>query len=410
MANFFRDSSMGFKPRTNIFNKLKVKETSNDKEGTKDEGAEHIDLGSPGNLSLTEDESDTSIANTLMLVAHDSGLSNETLQDQTSVSDISRLGESNNNKLFMNSSTPRTMNNFHTKESKQQIKNGTEGDTDDDEDFEITEVRNVEVPKTKQPPFLPEKNYVVENEVDRKNSGLSIVLQGKGISDSNSNDVLLEAFTNTQRICSNLKQELQRQQTENSKLKINLNTYENDFHKVSLKVDTFKNLLTKLEENGKVLLTQKDLDSEKISCLTKDYDLSKKRIMGFREDILTLRNQLNKLQDYKRNTDMELTKKSKEIEYLKRELDDCSGQLSEEKIRNGALTNEFGVLKEEIFKKLEVQVKLTDENIKEFISSNKLELYRDLQDFLTQQFKNEKALAFEKIDHSTLDITKRYVF
>ncbi|CAI6443341.1 CMF_HP2_G0012180.mRNA.1.CDS.1 [Saccharomyces cerevisiae] len=56
------------------------------------------------------------------------------------------------------------------------------------------------------------------------------------LQNTSSNDVLLEAFTNTQRICSNLKQELQKQQQDNAKLKVRLQSYASNSDKINEKV------------------------------------------------------------------------------------------------------------------------------------------------------------------------------
>lgn len=67
----------------------------------------------------------------------------------------------------------------------------------------------------------------------------------------------------------------------------------------------------------------------------------------------SLNGTINEVGKHKKDADTELLKRGKEIEYLKRELDDCSGQLSEEKIKNSSLVQEIGKNREQLTKKME---------------------------------------------------------
>ncbi|KAK5963136.1 Zip1p PWA37_004839 [Arxiozyma heterogenica] len=414
MSNFFRDSSLGFKSRSNIFSKFKNKETS--LTNTKSNQT-NISLNEDnGHLSFIDDEADTSITNTLMLISKNnsnSGLTNthgdsDQTTQQTSDESIV-LGPSQ--KVFF-SSTPinnnqnntnyslNNVNSIKMSNAKNQI--NTEPINDDD-DFEITEVREIDDQKDKislpnindnTAALTNNNNQLIAKTVTPTRSNKEITSSTMiDISNSSSNDVLLEAFTNTQRICSNLKQELILKQSENSKMKIKLNSCENDINKVNIKIESFKKQLAELENKSRKLLSQKETDNGKIRNLKKEYETSKKIVNGYRDDIILLKTLLNKIQDSKRDIEIESTKRAKEIEYLKRELDDCSGQLSEEKIKNGSLTHELGTFKNEIVGEIKQLTELSwDDFLKKNMTNNK-----EFFDNLNNDLKNNSKTEFEKI-------------
>lgn len=395
MSSFFRDSSLGFKPRASIFNKFKSKDNGSAK-------SPHPDFNNPpGNLSLTDDDSDSSITSTLMLVSNNSNTTGQTTQHNSD----SSIVQGNGKNTFDSSSTPRSNKNPN-KNINEQNKPHSEGTYDDD--FEITEVRHVEEHEPK--PFLStNNNYTTEVEIPVRHNSIANSMKEDDSSNSSSNDVLLIAFTNTQKICSNLKQELQLQNAENTKLKTKLNTYEIDIGKITSKVETFKKLLTELEAKGKKLLSQKQSGDDKLNVLSKEYEMSKQKINGYREDITSLRTLLNKLQDSRRDIEVELTKKSKEVEYLKRELDDCSGQLSEEKIRNGTLSHELETFKNEIITQLRNISKITQDDLIESLQQNKTDICDNFSETFTNKLQQDSKLLLENFSQIALTLTEKYV-
>lgn len=410
MSNFFRDSSLGFKSRSHIFSKFKNKEIS--LTNTKSNQTNiSLDEGN-GSLSFIDDEADTSITNTLMLISKNnsnSGLtgthgdSDQTTQQTSDESIV--LGS--NQKVFF-SSTPKNNNQNNTNYSlnnANSIKTSNQISTEpiNDDDFEITEVREIDDQKSKislpnindnAAAMTNNNNQLIAKTVTPTRSNKEITSSTMiDISNSSSNDVLLEAFTNTQRICSNLKQELILKQNENSKMKIKLNSCENDINKVNIKIESFKKQLAELENKSRKLLSQKETDNGKIQNLKKEYETSKRIVNGYRDDIISLKTLLNKIQDSKRDIEIESTKRAKEIEYLKRELDDCSGQLSEEKIKNGSLTHELGTFKNEIIGEIKQLTELSWDNfLKKNMTNNK-----EFFDNLNNDLKNNSKTEFEKI-------------
>ncbi|KAG0664916.1 hypothetical protein C6P44_000464 [Monosporozyma unispora] len=394
MSNFFRDSSLGFKPRANIFNKFKSKENAS----TKSPNPEFNNP--PGNISLTDDDSDSSITNTLMLISNNSTVTGSQTTQHTADSSIV---QGNGKNTFDSSSTPK---NNTIKKIIEQTKSHRE--STDDDDFEITEVRNVE--EQKRNTFLPSNsNYTTGNQISVRHNSIVSPMNEEDSSSSSSNDVLLVAFTNTQKICSNLKQELQAQQSENTKLKVKINTYENDISKINIKVESFKKLLVELEGKSKKLISHKETDDDQIKLLTKEYDISKQKISGYRDDLMSLRALLNTIQANKRESEMELTKKAKEIEYLKRELDDCSGQLSEEKIRNGTLSHELETFKNEIITQLKDLTKLTQHDLIENLLQNKTEVCENISKTVKDVLKQDSNILLERFSETILTLTEKYV-
>lgn len=394
MSNFFRDSSLGFKPRANIFNKFKSKENAS----TKSPNPEFNNP--PGNISLTDDDSDSSITNTLMLISNNSTVTGSQTTQHTADSSIV---QGNGKNTFDSSSTPK---NNTIKKIIEQTKSHRE--STDDDDFEITEVRNVE--EQKRNTFLPSNsNYTTGNQISVRHNSIVSPMNEEDSSSSSSNDVLLVAFTNTQKICSNLKQELQAQQSENTKLKVKINTYENDISKINIKVESFKKLLVELEGKSKKLISHKETDDDQIKLLTKEYDISKQKISGYRDDLMSLRALLNTIQANKRESEMELTKKAKEIEYLKRELDDCSGQLSEEKIRNGTLSHELETFKNEIITQLKDLTKITQHDLIENLLQNKTEVCENISKTVKDVLKQDSNILLERFSETILTLTEKYV-
>ncbi|CCK71000.1 Zip1p KNAG_0F03390 [Huiozyma naganishii CBS 8797] len=296
MSNFFRDTSLGFKPRPNIFSKLRVKEPSSE---------QVANFNQEG--TITDDENDSSMM---------SFMNNHNTMEHTTL-------------LEMN--TPADKNRHATESTPKKPAN------DLSDDFEITEVRKIEEStESKAEPASEPKLQQASNPYPHGQSH-----------EASSNDVLLEAFTNTQRICSNLKQELQAKHNENVKLKGSLQNYQTDIKKLQDKFEQYHRLLSSLQEKATSLQQVKNTENSKLRDLTADYDTFKGKITEYKGEISSLHTKFNELQTAKRDCDTELLKRTKEIEYLQRELDDYSGQLSEEKIKNGNIFNSLHQFKSE---------------------------------------------------------------
>ncbi|GAV51270.1 hypothetical protein ZYGR_0AD04530 [Zygosaccharomyces rouxii] len=320
MSNFFRDSSLGFKPRSNIFSKLRVKdnEASNENSNTQEGDSS---LEDPFLNSNKEDI--TSPATTIIN------------------SDGGKFGHS----LQLRSSTPNPSTTKAEKPGRGLL---------EEDDLEITEVRDVPISKEESGTSSGTPN---SNQINAKTVNLSLPVlpasqqqrsERECDIDASSNDVLLEAFTNTQKICSNLKQELHKVQTENSKLKTQVQSYQSDKEKIMDRFAEYKKLLNSFSEKSKLLFEQKKKEDTQLKEFKENYDKLLKKVESYKDDIHGLKNNLSQLRFLKKDSDTELAKKVKEIEYLKRELDSCSGQLSEEKLKNSSLVQEFGKIRGEL--------------------------------------------------------------
>lgn len=390
MSNFFRDSALGFKVRPNLFTKLRVPEAK----------PQH---DAPMDISLLEEESNSSLIT--MFDKNDN--TNTHNRENKNVDNTNEFGDDltsqtmmNDMKPYMGASTPKV-------KPKEQPNSRIHVD----DDFEITEVREITPPK-KQTSILhnaqgqlletPTKirfNNVnnesvvpkathsnVHNDRDTNNFNL----------EPNSNDVLLEAFTNTQRICSNLKQEVQVQRSENTKLKSILKNYQVDIKKINEKMDHYKTLLNSLQETSTTLSKQKTLTDENVTKLTKDHTMYKQKIQTYNEEITTLKTNFSKLNELKREISIESSKKDKEIEYLKRELDDCSGQLSEEKIKNSSLINDLNQVKKELLDYMEEKLPQNESNVINSISKLENKLVDTLNNELRENsIQNNEIIKLE---------------
>lgn len=394
MSNFFRDSSIGFKPRSNIFSKLRIKEPE----------AHNGEVTTVADSSLLDD----------IFAQSQPNQSN----DQSSITAIGHSeGKGTNVDFQLASSTPKASRTSKSKGSPYI----------DEDELEITEVRGL---------LVADKPTAVENEggerasssypgrASHKNDKLPLPLISNSFlgheepqaADASSNDVLLEAFNNTQKICSNLKQELQRQQTENSKLKSQIQGYQVDNEGLLQKFSELKKLLNGLNDRSRALLDQKASSDSSLNDLKGDYKKLKNKIGSYNSDIADLKLSINSFQSLKKDSDAELSKRSKEIDYLTRELNDCSGLLSEERLKNCSLVQELAGLRtefkeslshhlaekqEEIIKSLQALETKIIQNVTEDLKSQLLTTSKDSDKKIAGQFTATQGVLKSVIQDST---------
>ncbi|EDO18672.1 hypothetical protein Kpol_1055p27 [Vanderwaltozyma polyspora DSM 70294] len=374
MSNFFRDSSMAFKPRTNIFSKLRVREPEHSGGDTSINGEE----GEEG------EENSSIIENLFMSTGHPH--EGESTEGSTVISKNNNLDELSDKKVLgrasLQSSTPKSAHRMKE---------------DFEDELEITEVRNVSPIKknisSRSSEFLAKQLDNDKATNDRFES-----------TEASSNDVLLEAFTNTQKICSSLKQELSKQQQENSKLKLHVKSYDNESKKILEKFTDYKKSLTLLEEKSKWLLEQKKINDTKFQDLKRSNKAVTEKLTNCKNDVDNLKVSLIKMKNSKAEVENEIARKVKEIEYLKKELDNCSGQLSEEKIKNSSLLMEFSRLRDHSSKQLDETAKKMNELYNNMVGYLETELSKRINDKLDSS--NEKIL--EKIDVNKLETVILY--
>lgn len=239
------------------------------------------------------------------------------------------------------------------------------------DDLEITEVRlldgentvvaeksleGIDNTDTIQPPPPPPITTTVQAIAPMKKSGtepgntakplkykigtpLDSVLQQE-----NSNDVLLAAFTNTQRICSSLKSQLSDQEKENSKLKSEITEYESKFNNINEKLVNYKTMLSSLKQNLNEATLWKKSHERTIQEYKTMQETINRKLKILQDELEEIRPKLSKTNETIKDYENDMYKKNGEIEYLKRELDETSGLLSEEKIKNNKI---FTLFKEE---------------------------------------------------------------
>lgn len=361
---------MAFKPRTNIFSKLRGKDESF------------------GAAKLLDDTTMHDSSNVSAIVS----TGNESVNSETSIllPDKSILG-------------------------------GLANSTRDEHDLEITEIRDVSSPKRpyqaarcqqlaltkseQEPEAINTHQSIIIDQQDsrlalnggekhRKNptSNLSLVDDS-----ASSNDVLLEAFNNTQRICLSLKKELQKQTGENDKLKESLKAFEDERKLLTSRFHIFKETLDTLAERNSSLVSQKSLDDVKVKDLKESLISLQKRIAKCRSDITTLSDTIEKLNKLKEQSDSELQKRNKELEYVRKQLNDCSGQLSEEKIKSNGFLQELTKLRQDLTNMLSI-------DLNKFHTMH----YQDLDKWRKENLENMRAILDSqtgiictKLDEST---------
>ena len=321
MSNFFRDSSIAFKPRSNIFSKLRVKES------------EHC-----SETSLDED-GDTSIMEGLFAKPNENvegDNTDNTTMNQTPVGEYKNHGKKIDD-MHIHSSTPKSASRI----------NADIGGVLEEDELEITEIRNLEPGLVNIPQAAP---FQLNTNITPTRSNK----QYHDETETSSNDVLLEAFTNTQKICSNLKQELLKQQQENLKLKSQAKIFETDSKRIIERFSEYKKSLSLLEERSKWFMEQKKSNDSRVQDLKRNNKFIQEKLISYKKDIDILKSSLLTIKGLKGDADNDLLSKQKKIEYLKNQLDECSGQLSEEKIKNSSLLMEFSKTRGEISKQNEV--------------------------------------------------------
>lgn len=213
----------------------------------------------------------------------------------------------------------------------------------------------------------------------------------------NSNDVLLEAFTNTQKICSNLKSQLLKEQRENERLKKMLNDFEETNQKTGKKINEYKSLFESLNEKLSVLSHQKIQNEKSLKEFVTFQEEQKSKLDKSQIEIESLKSKLNEGKNILDVMKNDLMQKSSEIDFLKKELDECSGLLSEEKIKsnkiNQTIENKNNDLVHYLDKNITNQQNLIDELFKQASTNNLKKLLQRLDIALTkmQSFVESKS-------------------
>lgn len=204
----------------------------------------------------------------------------------------------------------------------------------------------------------------------------------------NSNDVLLEAFTNTQKICSNLKSQLLKEQRENERLKKMLNDFEETNQKTGKKINEYKSLFESLNEKLSVLSHQKIQNEKSLKEFVTFQEEQKSKLDKSQIEIESLKSKLNEGKNILDVLKNDLMQKSSEIDFLKKELDEFSGLLSEEKIKsnkiNQTIENKNNDLVHYLDKNITNQQNLMDELFKQVSTNNLKKLLQRLDIALTK--------------------------
>lgn len=212
------------------------------------------------------------------------------------------------------------------------------------DDLEITEVRLLDGEST----VVTDRSS--HEAVDPKNNNASGEQEENmgSATQQNSNDVLLEAFTNTQRICSSLKQQLAQSQKENLSLNRQITDYETKTKSINNKIGEYKKLLESLKDNLNDVIEMKKSQEKTIDENKTVQEGINQKLRTLQKEIENVGDKLKKSNEIARAYEGEVNSKKNEIDYLKRQLDEAEGLLSEEKIKNNKLFTTFKEEKESI--------------------------------------------------------------
>lgn len=267
------------------------------------------------------------------------------------------------------------------------------------DELQITEIRIID-DKEQLAPVQDQSNNQTQQELrpnftQVKESKNENIMQP--LITENSNDVLLEAFTNTQKICSNLKSQLLKEQRENERLKKMLNDFEETNQKTGKKINEYKSLFESLNEKLSVLSHQKIQNEKSLKEFVTFQEEQKSKLDKSQIEIESLKSKLNEGKNILDVMKNDLMQKSSEIDFLKKELDECSGLLSEEKIKsnkiNQTIENKNNDLVHYLDKNITNQQNLIDELFKQVSTNNLKKLLQRLDIALTktQSFVESKS-------------------
>ncbi|SSD60150.1 uncharacterized protein SCODWIG_01911 [Saccharomycodes ludwigii] len=371
MSSFFRDNKHGFKPRNNIFSKIRNSATENDfsvtesLENLSNTSKEHATSNVFANNSKT---SFMSGATTLASVQENSleSLFEEYQRDDTT------NGASNNSSIIMpkikdyhdkrspllnnkNVYQPKGGNRkLHIEDQENNDSNNNilfsskEDSPEDNDDIEITDIKQIskntpsntkERSDYESSSDTDDKKFTDGEHVREESSRLDIMIN------ESSNDVLMKAFTNTQKICSQLKMELQKSKDKNNTLKNEVATYKTEINNLTKKFEGFQNGLNSMAENQRELTKIRESNDMKLKNIGQEMSEVKRKMDNSNIELNSLRTILTNVKELKKNLEIDLIKKNKEIDYLKKEINNAYGQLSEEKIKSNGLLKDVNELK-----------------------------------------------------------------
>ncbi|AAS50281.2 AAL085Cp [Eremothecium gossypii ATCC 10895] len=320
MSNFFRDNKIGFKPRSNIFLKMRSKESLKEAEA---------------------DSSDSSGADSHLFLRGD-GVSNTSVTTGTSAAENSMGSAVHMQPTAMQMSTPKATKVLLALDGKDEGPNMAPLYAPGSEHDSGVHSRRPGDKGSESPSAVA---------WPRRKRDLAMVSGN----DASSNDVLSEAFANTQRIYSNLKQELDRQHAKNEQQQQEIELYRNEIEAIRGKVSNYRNLLTALEDDSKLLLEQKNNGEKKLEQLRLAYDSMAAKVGIFQKQSSELKMTLEDLRSLTLARESQLKGKDAEIEHLKDELNNYTYQLDQEKVKNSELLHVLGGIKAEL-KELAVTV------------------------------------------------------
>lgn len=176
-----------------------------------------------------------------------------------------------------------------------------------------------------------------------------------------------------------------------------LNDFEETNQKTGKKINEYKSLFESLNEKLSVLSHQKIQNEKSLKEFVTFQEEQKSKLDKSQIEIESLKSKLNEGKNILDVMKNDLMQKSSEIDFLKKELDECSGLLSEEKIKsnkiNQTIENKNNDLVHYLDKNITNQQNLIDELFKQVSTNNLKKLLQRLDIALTktQSFVESKS-------------------
>ena len=118
--------------------------------------------------------------------------------------------------------------------------------------------------------------------------------------------------------------------------------------KINDKIQEYKGRLQEFQEKTNDFAKKSKLDATTIQSLRESQQTLQENMKNYMSEFSSVGKQLASFQHVKLELESELKQKVTELDHARRELDDYSGQLSEEKIRNSSLIQEISKISDEM--------------------------------------------------------------
>ncbi|KAL6949830.1 hypothetical protein ACO0QE_000492 [Hanseniaspora vineae] len=336
MSGFFRDAR-GLKPRNNIFEKIRGNAVSIEMHHNSEPQRRQLTTDYYNNVEDTNDYTNNVKYNN---ESYDTTVGNSFKDDEYSKAKVLSTVNYDFNKYQYREETqkkltketpnlPHDANKVAARETesfasepKVKAENATtrsEESTDND-DCEITDIKELSNEPPNKPAFPEKGNHSGNSEFD----GSADTSYESGTSDtsvySHSNEVLLEAFTNTQRMCSVLKTDLDKSKQENHLLSEKNHEYKNEIRKIKGKILFMASGMESMQNTASRLTKAQDKYVLKLVEMQKEHTELRKSLSNATITLKEFHEKYQQLQAEYKQLEVINLQKSSELEVLERKI------------------------------------------------------------------------------------------